>query len=387
MARPVKITPFKHKSGRWVIFIPARLSSTGKRQSVYFKSLREANDKIKEIKEIASDMREMERLMSPSEYDGIVNELARLIPFDVSLEEVIDYYIDRHRSKDAKLIDLIAPIYQDEIRDKSTQYKARVRQIISRFRSDFGDMMLDDITPDLFEQWLAEWKTSASSYNSVLRHIKPFFNWAIKMEYALRSPASRASQRKVQAGAISILSPRQARRVIEACCSHENDVDMPDDLRVDSSDAVTAIGIMLFAGIRPHEVTLLDWEHIKLDHGYIRVEPEVSKTNSVRLVKIEDNLRKWINLVPESKRYGKITPKNWSRKWKAIRRAADIATLNDVCRHSYASYWLAKYRDTHGLLENMGHTTSKTAIKYYLTACLPEDVAEYWGIVPTQESY
>ena len=157
---------------------------------------------------------------------------------------------------------------------------------------------------------------------------------------------------------------------------------MPENLRVNAADMKIAVAVLLFAGVRPEEVTALRWEHVKLAHGYIRIEPEVSKTNSVRLVRIEPNLKAWLETVPPEKRTGKLAPKNWQRKWQAVRRGASISHLNDVCRHSYASYWLAAHRDTHGLLENMGHTTSKTTIKYYLTACNPEEVPAYWQISP-----
>lgn len=386
MARPVKITPVKHQSGLWMIRIPARLEATGKRKSEFYKTQKEANDRVREVKQIAEGMRDRERLMTPAEHEEIVDELARLLPFGVSLSEVIDYYVERHRSKEAKLVSVIAPIYLAGIGEKSTQYRTRVRQVLARFCQDFGDLMLDDVTADMFEDWLAAWKPTASAYNSVMRHIKPFFAWAIRKEFALKSPAGGVSQRKQQSGPIAILSAGQAREVIAACRSHVSNDGLPGDLRLDASDALTAIAIMLFAGIRPHEMSLLDWEHVKLEHGYIRVEPEVSKTNSVRLVKIEENLRQWLDLVPLSKRHGRIVPRNWNRKWKAIRKVAGIQDMQDVCRHSYASYWLTKYRDTHGLLENMGHTTSRTTIKYYLTACDPVDVPLYWSIVPAKNN-
>lgn len=74
---------------------------------------------------------------------------------------------------------------------------------------------------------------------------------------------------------------------------------MPENLRVNAADMKIAVAVLLFAGVRPEEVTALTWEHVKLAHGYIRVEPEVSKTNSVRLVQIEPNLKAWLETVPE----------------------------------------------------------------------------------------
>lgn len=337
---------------------------------------------IATLEDVAAGLRLGETLMTRSEYDAVIEELARLVPFDVTLKDVIDYYIARHRASDAKKIAVLVPLYMETLKDMSRQYQAAVRQIIKRFCSDFGTNLIDDVMPEQFDEWLASWKKTPSAYNFALRHIKPFFTWAISKKYAVQSPAEGVKQRKHQRAPISILTPAQAHSLLEACRDYSGNGEMPENLRVNAADMKIAVAVLLFAGVRPEEVTALTWDHIKLAHGYIRIEPEVSKTNSVRLVQIEPNLKAWLETVPEEKRSGKLAPKNWQRKWQAVRRGAGISHLNDVCRHSYASYWLAAHRDTHGLLENMGHTTSKTTIKYYLTACNPEEVPAYWQIFP-----
>lgn len=379
----LKITPVKHvQSGRWQVRIPAKLSGSGKRETKYFPTKAEAMGYISNLEDVAAGLHLGETLMTRSEYDAIIEELARLAPFDVTLKDVIDYYIARHRASDAKKIAVLVPLYMETLKDMSRQYRAAVRQIIKRFCSDFGGNLIDDVMPEQFEEWLSEWKKTPSAYNFALRHIKPFFAWAISKKYAVQSPAEGIKQRKHQRAPISILTPVQAHSLLDACRDYSADEKMPENLRVNAVDMKIAVAVLLFAGVRPEEVTELMWEHVKLAHGYIRVEPEVSKTNSVRLVRIEPNLKAWLETVPEEKRAGKLSPKNWQRKWQAVRRRAGISHLNDVCRHSYASYWLAAHRDTHGLLENMGHTTSKTTIKYYLTACNPEEVPAYWRIFP-----
>lgn len=379
----LKITPVKHaQSGRWQVRIPVKLSGTGKRETKYFPTKAEAMGYITNLEDVAAGLRLGETLMTRSEYDAVIEELARLAPFDVTLKDVIDYYIARHRASDAKKIAVLVPLYMETLKDMSRQYRAAVRQIIKRFCSDFGANLIDDVMPEQFDEWLSEWKKTPSAYNFALRHIKPFFAWAISKKYAVQSPAEGIKQRKHQRAPISILTPAQAHSLLDACRDYSSGEEMPENLRVNAVDMKIAVAVLLFAGVRPEEVTALTWEHVKLAHGYIRIEPEVSKTNSVRLVQIEPNLKAWLETVPEEKRTGKLSPKNWQRKWQAVRRGAGISHLNDVCRHSYASYWLAAHRDTHGLLENMGHTTSKTTIKYYLTACNPEEVPAYWQISP-----
>lgn len=171
----LKITPVKHaQSGRWQVRIPAKLSGTGKRETKYFPTKAEAIGYISNLEDIAAGLHLGETLMTRSEYDAIIEELARLAPFDVTLKDVIDYYIARHRASDARKISILEPLYRDTLQDASSHYRSRVRQVLGAFASVFGDCLIDDITQDEFEKWLAGWKTTPPSYNSALRHIKPF---------------------------------------------------------------------------------------------------------------------------------------------------------------------------------------------------------------------
>lgn len=182
----LKITPEKHtQSGRWQVRIPAKLSGSGKRETKYFPTKAEAMGYISNLEDVAAGLHLGETLMTRSEYDAIIEELARLAPFDVTLKDVIDYYIARHRASDAKKIAVLVPLYMETLKDMSRQYRAAVRQIIKRFCLDFGDNLIDDVMPEQFEEWLSEWKKTPSAYNFALRHIKPFHEFRAELAAVL----------------------------------------------------------------------------------------------------------------------------------------------------------------------------------------------------------
>lgn len=182
----LKITPEKHtQSGRWQVRIPAKLSGSGKRETKYFPTKAEAMGYISNLEDVAAGLHLGETLMTRSEYDAIIEELARLAPFDVTLKDVIDYYIARHRASDAKKIAVLVPLYMETLKDMSRQYRAAVRQIIKRFCLDFGDNLIDDLMPEQFEEWLSEWKKTPSAYNFALRHIKPFHEFRAELAAVL----------------------------------------------------------------------------------------------------------------------------------------------------------------------------------------------------------
>ena len=182
----LKITPEKHtQSGRWQVRIPAKLSGSGKRETKYFPTKAEAMGYISNLEDVAAGLHLGETLMTRSEYDAIIEELARLAPFDVTLKDVIDYYIARHRASDAKKIAVLVPLYMETLKDMSRQYRAAVRQIIKRFCLDFGDNLIDDVMPEQVDEWLSEWKKTPSAYNFALRHIKPFHEFRAELAAVL----------------------------------------------------------------------------------------------------------------------------------------------------------------------------------------------------------
>lgn len=88
----LKITPVKHtQSGRWQVRIPAKLSGSGKRETKYFPTKAEAMGYISNLEDVAAGLHLGETLMTRSEYDAIIEELARLAPFNVTLKDVASH--------------------------------------------------------------------------------------------------------------------------------------------------------------------------------------------------------------------------------------------------------------------------------------------------------
>lgn len=293
----LKITPVKHaQSGRWQVRIPAKLSGTGKRETKYFPTKAEAMGYITNLEDVAAGLRLGETLMTRLEYDAVIEELARLAPFDVTLKDVIDYYITRHRASDARKISILEPLYRDTLQDTSSHYRSRVRQVLGAFASVFGDCLIDDVTPDEFEKWLTGWKTTPPSYNSALRHIKPFFAWAISKKYAVQSPAEGIKQRKHQRAPISILTPAQAHSLLDACRDYSGDEKMPENLRVNAADMIS---FLAYSGLRIEEARRLVWGDIGKESISV---PDIKHATSRRTLYINASLAEVIESLRRERR-------------------------------------------------------------------------------------
>ena len=119
---------------------------------------------------------------------------------------------------------------------------------------------------------------------------------------------------------------------------------------------------------------------------FLFVSGKKAKTNTARFIRVRDNLRAFVEAVPHAARTGKLTPRNWNRKQKAVRRAAGLAGRQDTARHSFASYALAAGEPLHEVIADMGHTQSSTVIfTNYRAAASPAAAREYWSIAPEKQ--
>jgi integrase len=82
---------------------------------------------------------------------------------------------------------------------------------------------------------------------------------------------------------------------------------------------------------------------------------------------------------------GKVTPlTNLRKRLRDIRAAAELTDwVQDVMRHSYASYWLAHHGDINRLTLQMGHESADMLWKHYHKASKRKEAAKYWQIMPS----
>lgn len=164
------------------------------------------------------------------------------------------------------------------------------------------------------------------------------------------------------------LSPEQLHQLLRAA------------RRPEHRPCMAALGLMLWAGVRPTEVTRLRSEDIDFEEQVVVLRPQHSKTGGCRHVPIRPVLTAWLRESPL--RPGRlICPKNWRRRWPALRRAAGIVPWpQDVLRHTFASYHAKHFRNFAALQEEMGHRSASLLRTRYLSmrGVTAEAAALFW---------
>lgn len=133
-----------------------------------------------------------------------------------------------------------------------------------------------------------------------------------------------------------------------------------------------SVRLLLYAGIRPAEVERLRAEDVCWEERQIIIRPQVSKTGGGRIVPLRcmQGLRKKDCRIPP----------NWPRRWKALRQAAGFTHwVPDICRHTFASYHAAYFRNLPQLQLEMGHRDVSLLRSRYVSPTLRSKAVSFWN--------
>ena len=190
------------------------------------------------------------------------------------------------------------------------------------------------------EEWLNSTFSTPSQHNKCRSFLHAIFEFALRREWVDKNPIKQIERKKIVEKEIKPLSLEEAKILLK---------------NAKKKNCSEVVGLMMLAGIRPKEAKRIEWNDIDLDENSIRVRSICSKTGGVRHVEICPKLKNI--LLEREARFGCLSPRNWSKKWKQIRDKSGFKGLwvQDVLRHTYASYFAKRYSDLPRLQLNMGH--------------------------------
>lgn len=258
---------------------------------------------------------------------------------------------------------------------RRTRTLSEIRYITKRFMKKFPELKkkpVNMITPADCNKYLQKsFGTPRQRYKArvILRGV---FTIACKRDWCGQNPVSKVDVPVLNENQIEALSLEETDRLLETAEKQEHLPCLP------------ALGLMLYAGIRPNEVLRLTWKDIDLEEKVITLRPRHTKTGGARHVTILPVLEK---ILSEGRRDldKKICPANWHRRWKTLRAEAGWSSSTvpwpqDCLRHTYASYHAKHFRDMTGLQWEMGHRCLHLLRTRYLnmTGITRETARKFW---------
>lgn len=350
------------------IYTPAYLSPTGKKHYQYFGTKAEAERKRAEL--IASTRTESKITdLSNVQIRDAQRALERLAEhgLELTLDRAIELALPVLRSSGRKIT--VDQLFQDfstaKQNDWSDASKRAFNTSAKTFLRRWSGTLISTIDGDDLETWYTSTFPSSGYRAHELRTIRPAFSWAVRKKLIQESPYSRMESIRIKRKPITIYTPEEAARLMHSC----------------PIDARAAFALLLFAGVRPKELTRLTWGNIR--DGYIHISADIAKTQQVRNIEMESTCAAWLDSTGPHEPDTPICPPDWIRRARAIRAAAGVHSIPDTPRHSYASYHLAAHKDIGTLKANLGHApNSDTLFIHYRAAATPRAAERYWSILP-----
>ena len=186
-------------------------------------------------------------------------------------------------------------------------------------------------------------KVSASQFNKARTMLHGLFEFALRREWCDKNPIKRIERKKVVEKEIQPLKLSETKRLIKTAQN-------------ESPEYAIVAALLVYTGIRPREVRRLTWRDIDTEEKTITVRSQCSKTGGVRQVEIPPVLNRLL-ITHKSPNSSHICPTDWQRRWRKIRDNSGFRGrwVQDVLRHTYASFHAKNYADLPRLQLNMGH--------------------------------
>ena len=291
---------------------------------------------------------------------------------DATLSDAVEHYL-QHLQLNYKAMTCEEVtdklLHRLEKEQKGVRHIDSVKHRLERFNKEYGDRLARDISLDIIDDFLNNLNLAPKTVINYRLSLSLLFAHAIKLKAAGLNPVIDAVCPKVTPKEPSYFRPQQVAAFLSAC----------DD------SVVAGYAIAFFTGIRSSEILDLDWSEVYLEQGEIGVRLDIAKSSKRRLVKISDNLRAWI--MPHAKREGKVVRSEyaWNKgRGLAVEKAGIDKWLDNVARHSFASYHLAHHEDAGSTAMNLGHRSPALLYNTYRALVNSRDAATYWNIIPEE---
>ena len=193
------------------------------------------------------------------------------------------------------------------------------------------------------EEWLNAAFHSNPQFNKARTMLHGLFEFALRREWCDKNPIKRIERKKVVEKEIQPLKLAETKRLIKTA-------------QRESPVYAVVAALLVYTGIRPREVRRLTWRDIDTEEKTITVRSQCSKTGGVRQVEIPPVLNRLL-ITHKSPNSSHICPTDWQRRWRKIRDNSGFCGrwVQDVLRHTYASFHAKNYADLPRLQLNMGH--------------------------------
>lgn len=225
------------------------------------------------------------------------------------------------------------------------EYRQHAAKII-RLAPEFAGKRVRDIGAGDCSRLLRECWISASSRNKARRILLHMFEYAVAQGLIVDNPVKAVESETVCRRQSQVLTIAQVKRLLHI-------LNLPE-----YKCCAAAVGIMLWAGIRPVELARLRWQDVQPEQEIILVNHYPVNGVVPRQVKIQPVLGAWLRKSRLQRLMNLlVVPRGWERRWQEIRRLTGLDKFpGDVLRRTYAVFHILRFRDFDELEQQLGQS-------------------------------
>jgi site-specific recombinase XerD len=325
MKKPVLIVrPYRHHL-KFKFILDLRAYGKGR---LFFKTRAEADDECLRQKTLLERHSRAAIGLSQREMSDVITARERLAGYGKNINDAVEFFVDhldRVRRCKTTVAELVDEVIEAKRKDgKAPRYIESLRLYLSKFSRDFGSRSVAAITPEELDTWLRDLLYSPKSRANFRSHIGVLFSYAVNRRMIESNPILFTARPKLVDKPPDIFSPEELQSLLEAAQGVEPDV-------------VRMLAIGAFAGLRDAEIKQLDFSEVDLARGFVEVKAAKAKSARRRLVPIQPNLMKWLNI---QRTVRPVVLSSRAASWREFEKRRNRVETQ-CARHSFASYRLA----------------------------------------------
>lgn len=359
-----------------MVRVPARLSSTRRREYKYFETKDKASQFITSFK---NEQAEHGKSAITSEQRQWINFAENELGDLSLLPEVI-----RHWKRTGETLEPIAT--KEAVKTFTATVKPNypnkrtwhdIEERLAKFGAYFGSRPLHEINIPEIETFLGGYSAGWNRW-SVHKRLKPFFKFARIRKWVAAELIEEIPTPKCPTPEREIYSVEQFQNLLWF-----SELEYPTLLPYVALCGFGFLRTAELVSMYANEKTL-QWEHILWDDNLIHVPNGIAKSTrrnsgDERFIPLTDAAKSWLG--PLRKASGDCVPhgaKKFGELWREMTNAAKVPRIDNGLRHSAISYSLAAYPETGVALTAQWAGNSEATIRKHYRRLLKPDIGKAW---------
>jgi integrase len=384
MARKASFKVTNTRRG-WKVEIPASFSSNGERSRTFFKTRDEAKDAAARFRAQQENHGNAAALIRPALAEDALRAEILLEPYGISILEAARRVANMEEAaRQSALVEAAFELFLSAKEGRSDSQEQAYSQLKAGMKEDFSGRPLSTISGAELLAHVEERTGTPSSFNRRAETLKTFWRWC-----------SRAPRAWCDSKIIEVLEFKETIKGHTEVLSSGDCIKLMTAAEDHYPDCVPPFAIALFTGMRKAELARLEVCDVREDG--IEVPALSAKTKRRRFIQMPAPLKVWLNAYPIGET---VTPSNWVRKEKAVRRLAGWKVWADLLqqpeppedlppwpdnalRHTHASVHIALGKPLDSLTFEFGHSGGANVLKSHYVGTMPKsEAAEIWALRP-----